>query len=554
MNTPALLRRCAFLLCILCTFTLSLAAHAKSISVPTAKDSGVTITMNPAFDEWKGNGFMPVRIEISNASPYRGNWELTITNNTKLTYKFAVPPGGSLQEIIYPNVNTEDGYNDIRASWEGSSVERSGASSMSLADNPGWKSRGEFTYIGEKSLSTKQEAAFSDAIKDNGTWNPTFSIMDWPADPRVFSSKEGMVIPEETFTNRIDEAHRQAILDWVATGGTLWLVTNDKERKLEHESHQFGRISYLPDVAELPQKNRKDLLDNLVKDSRSYLQSKVGSIPTITNTEAMEYKLGEPSMYLGILLLVFALCAGPISLKYWAPVGKRQRLFLIIPALALVFSSILGVAILLSEGIGGKGIRKTQIILFPDSHSAFICQNQLCTTGVIVGQSFPLDPKVDMKSTRITNMTEDSMSNQSRGSYVRNGSVASGNWFPDRTMLKQSLSTFVPTRARVTLLATDKAGAPVLQSTFPSALGKMVFRDAQNKFWKLDALPPGQKVTATPLEKPSEQDQNMRPNTFYADAEHGELGPIPTHPDISWKQDTIRVSGTVSLQASNTTR
>ena len=553
MNTPALLRRGAFLLCTLCTLALALVSDAKTIPIPTAKNSGITIQMTPAFDEWNGNGFMPVLIEISNSTPYQGNWEVSIFSKTQLPYRFSVPPGGTLREIIYLNQNLGEDYRDIRTSWEGTAIERKAASSISLTDNPGWRTREEYSYIGEKSLPAKQATSFEDAIKDNGNWNASFSIMDWPADPRVYTSKEILIVPEETFTNRIDTPHRQAILDWAATGGVLWLVTNDKNLKKPIQNHQFGRILHLPDIEELSLKERKDFLDTLIKDTRKNLQKMPNCQPTITNQEALAYKLGEPSMFLGFLLFVFALLAGPVSLKYWAPVGKRQRLFVIIPSLALVFSSILAVAILFSEGIGGQGIRKTRILLFPDSHSAFICQNQICRTGVIIGQSFPLDEKVDMKSSRITNITETSMGMEHEGNYVRNRSTASGNWFPDRSMLKQSLGTFTQTRARVTLLPESRDGAPVLLSTFPTSLSNVIFRDEHGQFWKIPNLPTGTKVSAQPVEKPNQQYKDMQENTFLADAEKNDkLGPIPSHPDIHWNQDTIQVTGPVSIQPSTT--
>lgn len=553
MNIPVILRRIAIIFCTLAVLLPSLSGAVETISIPTYKESGISIQMTPAFQEWNNNGFMPVRIEISNPTPYPGHWELTLhkifgAEKVRFNYEFDVPPGKTFQEIIYPSLNGDNSI--VSFSWSGPGVDASTGKSSILTNSTNWRSRSECALIGEKSIPEKLEADFKERFDNDGNWNPQFSVMDWPADPRVYSSKDAMVMPEETFKNRLDEAHRQAILEWVATGKALWLISEDKNRGILETPHLFGKISILPDISQMPLKEKKGQLDKLVENVKKFTSNK-SSMPNISFEESMEYKLGEPSLFLGITLFVFAILAGPVCLKYWAPVGKRQRLFILLPSLALVFSLILGMAIMLSEGIGGEGVRKTNIVLFPDSHSASISQKQICRTGVVIGNSFPLNENVSIKSQYITHISEDSASYENRGSFIRNQTTASGSWFPDRTMLSQELSTNIPTRARVTLLSEGEKAVPVFQSTFPSTLNDMVYRDSQGKFWSISTLPPGEKVKASSLVKPKKEYEQMSNMTFTAQAEPGEIGPISTHPAIRWNQDLITVSGVVSHQSSS---
>lgn len=67
---------------------------------------------------------------------------------------------------------------------------------------------------------------------------------------------------------------------------------------------------------------------------------------------------------------------GPLSLFLWAPAGKRQRLFLLIPAISVGFSLLLLLLILAGDGTGGTGSREVLIQINPQDHSALISQTR----------------------------------------------------------------------------------------------------------------------------------------------------------------------------------
>lgn len=81
----------------------------------------------------------------------------------------------------------------------------------------------------------------------------------------------------------------------------------------------------MPSLDGLPETEKKLKLAEFIK-----LHEKEDSYPELTATAP--YYFSTPSTMLGLVLIIFAVFVGPLSLFLWAPAGKRQRLFLLVPA------------------------------------------------------------------------------------------------------------------------------------------------------------------------------------------------------------------------------
>lgn len=490
--------------------------------VPTAP---IVTSVQEAFDYSVKDSRVPLRVRLENTTAadrtatlqFSEGWRGDHGNN--YTYPFFIPAGESVEAVVYPPISYNLIY-EVKESHEG-------ISSVSIDTN----SKDLYAVI--------QDSAPADwHLLSESSYNAGVSscdLMKWPADYRVYEGQTCLIIPGKTYQSHFDEAHRKAIRQWVMGGGNLWLI-GDKGQPVTTRLLGHGRILHVPSLDGLPEKEKKLKLTELVK-----LHEKEHSYPELSSTSP--YFFTTPSTLLGLVLIIFAVLVGPLCLFVWAPAGKRQRLFLLVPAISMGFSILLLLFIALGDGTGGTGSREVLIQVNPQDHSALITQSQICKTSVLLNNSFKLPENAGIRGKLCKNENSESDLDQA----TRKGERCEGSWFTSRSTLKHHLIMPVSTRAALTLLETLPDGAPVFQSTFPGTLNGLTYRDASGKYWMIEQLPPGQKMKAVPF-VPEEEWLQPPPEHFQAVMEPapGELGPIPTLPSIIWEKTTITVSGPVS--------
>lgn len=512
-----------FSLLLLTAFT-SARLHASPVPTPP-----LIISVEEAFDYSAKDARVPLRVKLENTTAadknatlqFREGWHRD--NGTSHTYPFFIPAGESVQAVVYPPISYNLTY-EVRES-------REGTSSVSVDTD----SKDLYAVI--------QESAPADwHLLTESTYNAGVSscdLMKWPADYRMYEGQTCLIIPEKTYLTYFDEAHRKAIRQWVMGGGNLWLI-GDKGQPVATRLLGHGRILRVPSLDGLPETEKKLKLAEFVK-----IHEKEDSYPKLASTAS--YYFSTPSTMLGLMLIIFAVFVGPLCLFLWAPAGKRQRLFLLVPSISVGFSILLLLFILAGDGTGGTGSREVLIQVNPQDHTALITQSQICKTSVLLNNTFKLPENAGITGTR-----QKKALSSTRGETIENaarqGGQCEGNWFTSRSTLKHRLIMPVSTRAALTLLETLPDGAPVLQSTFPGTLNGLTYRDASGKYWTIEQLPPGQKMQAVP-HVPEEELSAPPPEHFLASMEPapGELEPIPTLPAINWEKTVITVSGPVSV-------
>lgn len=513
---------CGILLSVAAFCTVSRAEYTETVR-PQNPDMTFSVTVP---DQWSGSGFFPVKVDATNKGNHPLSFSLSFLGSHvgtmavrakhSQTFYFYIPPTLHSGDINYQSMTLTD-------------LSSGASTSASLR---AWESR----FIIPCHVTTLPSLA---ANIDAGRSSPegfAFNPANWPADRRVYSSFSYMVVEREAY-DQLDQAIKNAIAQWVAMGGQLMLVGVDPAQPSQYTSDPdgWGMIHHLRGQSE------KDLQKQISEVLDESFESPYPELPSYSS----DYEVRSPAGILITLLIVFSIVVGPLCLFVWAPANRRQRLFVLIPSISLGFSVLLLLLILLIDGTGGRGVRVAAVYLDPERNSATILQQQISQTGLLLNNSFTLDPKVNFSSTFSTNSP--------RGSRVRSGDSLSGDWFSSRSTMRQELAYAKSTRARVAVVDFE-GNRPVVQSTLPCTLTNFIYQDDKGAFWTAAKLPPGQK---TPLFAASPELAGrfslFKGGKLFFNGESGEateLTPMPTLESIKWKDEKTFYFGPVVLESS----
>lgn len=493
----------------------------------------ITSSMEGAFEHGRRNSRVPFRATLDNNTSRDRTVTLLFNDRwgnhaNAQNYSLLIPAGERVRMVVYPALSSNLRYE----------VKESGKGSNSLSIDDDYKRI--YAVIQEK--TPVEWNLLKDSSYDAGV--SSCDLMKWPADYRMYESQSCIIMPEKIYQSYFDEPHRKAIRQWVLGGGNLWLI-GEKGQPVTTRILGNGRILHVPSLSGLPENEQKKQIDELVrKDSSAF---KVAPSSSLLYDQDSSYFFSTPSIAPGLLLIAFAVLVGPFCLFLWAPSGKRQRLFILVPSISLGFCILLGLCILIGDGTGGTGERDVCILVNSRDHTGLILQSQVSKTSVLATNSFTLPEHAGIYGT-LNRKKHESITIQELENTAREGKRCSGNWFTSRSSLEHELSMPVSTRAALTLLETLPDGSPVFQSTFPGALYRLTYQDSSGKYWKISHLPPGQKMRAEPF-IPEEKQVAPPPGHFLACMEEveGDLGPIPTLPSIRWEKTNITVYGPVPV-------
>ncbi len=516
-------------------------------------DDPCKIFLDSPYEHLKDNSFAPVRIRIENGSNDRarhtvsfdsGDWH---GSRKEVTVNISAEPGEIRQYIVYIPVD-----NDVDYKLDG------------VRKYSGDLPRKHYSSLSTVAVQTGGPDNWN--VLNNDTYRTvvcSYNLMDWPADYRMYCGLDTIIIPRKDYDTTLDELHRRALRQWVMSGGHLWL-TGDKNTTPASTKLGQGLIVSMPSLAHLPEKQIEAQLNTILNNkkifpARGTLTSPLNSSPVgAPQVDVTAYLISTPSAMIGLILVAFAIVVGPICLWGWAPIGKRQRLFYLIPAISLAAFILLGLGILITEGTGGTGAREVLLIVNQKDHSALILQNQVARTNIITNGNFTLPEDVMIYGHRLEKKhsyySSEAFHQVDFKGVSRSGNACTGDWFPGRSTVEHILKRSVTTRAALTV-DKDANGALMMQSTFPATLTNVIYRDADSKLWHIDSLEPGAKKPAKPGMKPGtpiadqQAMQKLAPESYTAKmaaVEEAELGAIPTLPDIKWETTVITVQGLIN--------
>lgn len=552
----------------------------------TATDTHVEVTS--LFSEPSQTGFLPVRVKMSNnlKNPRTARFEFTsspgyrdrIRSNS--SFAFDVPGGKTLTRDILVPICPSAGRsfgNQVRVQ-----VTMRGGFGSDFGSVDARPASGLPDVLLSGDLFTGNSSRLDAEVAKSRTGRPSggnrfaakFTAAQLPSDWLAYSGYDCLIVSEPEWSS-VPAGARNAILSWVRLGGRLIICTRGNATKgmlSLPEDAGYGSCELFPELEinssgtlELPAKETVELVRKSppVQSLQDSLASSYPSgwpLQNVFGTRGFQYGL-----FIAVLI-VFSILVGPVNLFVFAKSGRRHRLFLTTPVIALAASLLLVALIILQDGFGGEGERLVLMEVRPDSgeNAAYIHQEQFSRTGIMLGDEFTVDPAsfvtpVPIGRSRWARYTN---SYDTRGAFDLQPEAgklnASGDWWQSRSEHGHLVSAIVPTRGRIE--ATPTQGQ--MMSTFEFPIDRLYYLDESGQWHRASDIRTGKRFTLTPVERSMVEPElaseagrfvkrhrrmfqraRMREGHFIAitDSAPG----IATHPGIRWRKTHTVITGPV---------
>ena len=491
------------------------------------------------FSRPSPGGYVPVRITVNNGSDQAGKLEITTTctagsynEDSTLNSSFtldAAAEQSSLHDILVPcpsllDYSRGDGSVTMNLRMGGTFGSHSGDLSASYSDSQPAVLLSEPLFTPNASLLDNEVSTSTSHHMRGGsseTFAGRFAATQMPEDWRAYSGYDGIGMTDKDWGEMTPGA-RNAVLRWNRMGGQLVIYALSSSSNLaslgiadgntaREADRSFGTISILPIAADLkldPPSTVKlfegsDVLPTVVSSVRDDFRS---SWPLKTNFGVQRYNY---TLFI-LILVAFGVLVGPVNLFVFAKSGRRHRLFITTPLIALGTSALLVGLIIIIDGFGGRGSRVLLMEVRPDNgeNSAYIMQEQVSRTGVLTGAAFALtEPAsitpvvLDSGNNQWARLTDQNWGSGMRyEANFRDGKLlVSGDWFQSRSEQGQLVRAVIPTRGRIE--ARSLSGTPSLISTFEFPVKTLYFVDVAGNCWHAADIEPGKAFTCTGIDK-----------------------------------------------------
>ncbi|MDP0490737.1 MAG: hypothetical protein Q7Q71_06785 [Verrucomicrobiota bacterium JB023] len=595
--TPApirLLRILAFLLC------LSSLARGQSTLYQEVFDpkTRTSLRVEAMSDQLPPSGFIPVRATATNGEKLPITWNFDFisrdyyygdtTNQMTSSFELSCQPGRTTtSEFMVPLVTC----------FHGASHNATASLNVTIKARPpfgnGYGSLSSTGYDESKPSILISETLYTPnkGTLDTASWprishmsNFTFGAQFEPSrlseDWRAYVGHDVMMLTAADW-NDVSPGGQAAIKKWVRLGGNLIVYSpqaTDNIESLALADDADGKTSLrqtwgLIDVLPLEVGNKLDPAKTI-----SFLTSSMRGqtnlqeyVDDYSHSWQLKTEFGERSFNPTLLILIlvgFGILVGPINLFVFAKSGQRHKLFITTPIISLATSLLLVVIILLQDGFGGKGQRLTLMEVRPDINSAFIKQQQICRTGVLLSTSFPVRRNAfvtpvfldESRWSRVKRTNQGGAGRYQLSPLSSQEVEHSGDWFKSRSEYAHVIRSVQPTRGRIEQASPN--GPPAITSSFDFPLETIYYRDRSGGYWKGSNLQSG-KTLQLKMTSKQEYDKMLGQLVKRIGGRDGaqlwELGQrqghflgltedaaqVETLESISWKKDETIVTGPV---------
>jgi hypothetical protein len=534
LNFPSVisLSRPALLWCLFLSFAGFRSAPAQqSQNFPLNEENGSTVQLTHVFSSVPPGGYTAIRVNVNNQgkeaiSLVVGTSSTTPSNRSEhvLTgpaVTLACPPGATtVRELIVPLMTEFSSSRSYRGSFLG--VTLSGAGRTHQARFDSMISTTQPFWAISQSLGGAAAAALNDAARPKAgkggsgyssgeSFAGSFLPVDLPADWRGYMGLDGLALTDEEWT-ALAPGVRTAIRHWMLLGGVLDLyhsgaapvgVLQELKAGSAEPDPTGGVLGGMPVGAG---RVRVFAWDRVVLGAPAMSRFFSGAGLSIRHVAAREAMLPGPpgnragstlrdtlgvrsfaAWQVGVILLIFGILVGPVNLFYLAGPGRRHRLFVTTPLIALGASLVLIAVIFLQDGAGGKGQRAALVELFPDENLSTVRQYQISRTGVLFGGGFVMSELAALtplllENSRWTRLKSGGSSDSEGQRFNQPEPQAyAGDWFQSRSEQAQLVETIRPGRGRLELK--PGAGDPVLVSSLAGALESVFYQDPGGQWW-----------------------------------------------------------------------
>ncbi len=508
-----------------------------------------TAKLLPLVGSLPSSGYMPFRLTLKNGTKQDKNWTLDFTAKSQddiyyyggrnrgfptLTSEFSYScPAGSTKtyDILVPLTTSIPAHGgstssdlSIKLITSGKTVHDSmnGTQKMDLPA----------TLLSTK-LYVQHSSKFNGLIKAHSSgyrsgmesytteFTPSHLSEDW----RAYSGFDALVCTDDDW-REMSAGVQNAILEWNRLGGNILIyklqsASNFKSLNIDDSevnngrksiTRSFGTVTITP-LSQIKSLDVKQV-DKIINPSKENpkitslnedYETGAGSSTTWSLQKALG-KLSFSPFYLILILIAFGIMVGPVNLFVFAKAGQRHRLFITTPIIALAASLLLVLLIIIQDGFGGHGQRVMLMEVRADGgeNKAYIWQEQVARTGVILGGSFetssptymspvPLEPS---RFSRVTRENGGGACNYT-AKHGEKGLAASGDWFQSRSVHGHYLETVIPTRGRINLKSNQAGGPPTINSSFDFEIQSLYYIDNTGQTWEASNIAAGDSVKLT---------------------------------------------------------
>lgn len=514
---------------------------------------GEKIVISCAFEEPPEWCFLPMEIQAENPGKQSADWRVSVSSrsypsdtNLRGGANFRAPAGVATRgSALIPMGNVGAGsyydtnYVTIEAARSGGGTGRTGISTSSRSS----------------SELVKATLITVEAMVKGQNFNPGQAPGDW----RAYNGFHSLYISESEW-GELTPAARTAIKHWIRLGGHLHLAWKDPDKR--RPKIGLPKSDSGPECGAVSRGSIDEVKvgDRLEERENAKAMENDWAVRAFTGDALREWERRDASTFAtpsaqlaaGFMLFVvvgFAILVGPLNVFVFAAARRRHRLFITTPLISLGAGGLLVVSVILSDGIGGKGVRYVWMESAPAGENTnYLVQHQHSRCGAMFSTGFEIPedayfaPMVLEAGDLSGNLAVE----------LEPGKVrASGPWFSSRRSQNFYLAAARPGRGRIEKSGTDER--PVLTSAFDFPIDRIFWLAADGKtWWQAGALAQGtatalQPCTAAEVQNaldaattlaPPEYGRDLttstrRPGYFLAMASR--ISAIETHKGIRWQ-------------------
>ena len=559
--------------------------------------TGTSLTVTAMSETLPASGYMAVRVSARNGEKIPVSWSFNFTSRdhswadcNELTSTFSLSCAAGRQknvEFMVPLVTAihADSPLFLQLAISGRPPLTGGVVEMDNDYTQSWP-----CILMSETLDTPNSGPLDAAVSggsgrsSNGDFAGRFFPRSLTEDWRGYSGFDIMMLTSEDW-KEISPGAKTAILKWNRLGGRIIIYrSNDsvgfaslgiegEEIVPDELARTWGTVELMPPSFFSPTLDPKFTV-SLVKKGQLAPHAEVFG-NELASSWPLQYTFGERSfnpVFFILILIAFGIIVGPINLFVFAKSGQRHKLFITTPIISLTASALLLVIIVFQDGFGGRGLRLALIEVQPEENTAYIEQQQIARTGVLLKTSFKgkenaIVSPVALDESRWTRITPSNVGGESRYRITngeKNTLELSGDWFKSRSEYGHLVTSIQATRGRLELLSPN--GQPTLTSTFDFPLKKVYYVDDSGGVWQSSGeITSGRKAqlvtcpdkTFDKWQNEKRRDLNTnakkrfnlvanRPGHFIAIAEEGPF--IDTLATLKWQESTALITGPIVVR------
>ena len=536
------------LLLILFVTSAELHAQRELINHSDDKKNKTTATLSPLVGSLPSSGYMPLRLTLKNGTKFEKEWKLDFNSEAKgdysfgrnsdhptLTSKFSYscpPESTKTYDILVPVVTSiPKSHTDkaastlsIKLTSDGKTIPDSMSCNQHM-DQPATLLSTELFVQHSSKFNSLIPASSRGYRSGNEEYTSEFTPSNMSEDWRAYSGFDAIICTDDDW-REMPAGVQNAILEWNRLGGNILIyklnaASNFKSLKIDDSDdnisktridRSFGNVTIMPLATIMSlDVNQASKIINIPKNKSAKIRAindNYESDYTGSGAWSLQKALGKLNfspVYLILILIAFGVLVGPLNLFVFAKAGQRHRLFITTPIIALGASLLLVLLIIIQDGFGGYGQRVQLIEVRADGgeNKAYIWQEQVARTGVILGGSFETSAPtymspVPVSPSRFSRVTRENGGGSTNytAKHGENGLAASGDWFQSRSVHGHYLESIISTRSRITLKSS--VGAPVVNSSFDYEIQSLIYIDESGQAWEASNIAAGDSKKLTP--------------------------------------------------------